>query len=112
MKQPKHRFLWFLLLASLVLSVRVLAVRVPREEANKQVELALEYGDLIKIAEAVSMQPLDLVEQAQAWGMTSLVLLDQDLLEVPYSLLQYAHDHGLILTPQVSNTLRNKDTKT
>lgn len=108
MKQPKHRFLWFLLLASLVLSVRVLAVRVPREEANKQVELALEYGDLVKIAEAVSMQPLDLVEQAQAWGMTSLVLLDQDLLEVPYSLLQYAHDHGLILTPQVSNTLEEQ----
>jgi len=108
MKQPKHIFLWFLILASLVLSIRVLAVRVPREAANKQVELALEYGDLVKIADAVSMQPLELVEQAQEWGMTSLVLLDQDLLEVPFSVLQYAHDYGLILTPQLSNTLEEQ----
>jgi len=105
MKQPKHAFLWLLILASLVLSIRVLAIRVPREESNNQVELALEYGDLVKIATAVSMDPLKLVEQAHDWGMTSLVLLDKDLLEAPMNLLQYANNSGLILTPQLSNTL-------
>ena len=108
MKQPKHAFLWLLILVSLVMSIRILAMRVPREQANNQVELALEYGDLVKIADAVSMDPLKLVEQAQAWGMTSLVLLDQDLLEAPFSLLQYAHNNGLILTPQLSNELEEQ----
>ena len=108
MKQPKHLFLWLLILVSLVMSIRILAIRVPREQANNRVELALEYGDLVKIANAVSLDPLKLVEEAQAWGMTSLVLLDKDLLEAPKSLLQYAWESGLILTPQLSNELEKQ----
>ncbi len=105
MKQPKHVVLWFLIVASLVLSLRVLAVRVPLEENNRNVEIALEYGDLVKIADMVSVDPLEMVKQAQGWGMTSLVLLDRDLMQVDDELLQHARNSGLLLTPQLSNTL-------
>ena len=106
--KTRNKFLWFLLLISLIFSIRVLALRIPNEKASNQVELALEYADLVEIAKRTNQEPIDLVEQAQSWGMTSLVLLDEDFLEPAAEVLQYAKENNLILVPQLSNQLDEK----
>ncbi|MCE5196573.1 MAG: DUF5693 family protein [Negativicutes bacterium] len=108
MKRLRYIPLWIVLAASLVLAGRQLAVRVPFEEANRSVELALEYGDLQKIAASCQMETLQLVAEAQSWGMTTLVLLDEDALAPNADLLAYAKSNDLMLMPQLSNTLLSK----
>ena len=106
--KTRNKFLWFILLISLIFSIRVLALRIPNEKASNQVELALEYADLVEIAKRTNQEPIDLVEQAQSRGMTSLVLLDEDFLEPAAEVLQYAKENNLILVPQLSNQLEEK----
>lgn len=87
------------------MAIRVLVIRSPLERADTNVELALEYADLKEIAHQTGLKPLDLLNQVQEWGITTLVLLDRDFLEPEPELLDYALNHKLILVPQLSNQL-------
>lgn len=109
MKRLRYIPLWIVLAASLVMAGRQLAIRIPFEEANQAVEIALEYGDLEKIAESCQMGTMQLVAEAQDWGMTTLVLLDEDAVEPNAELLAYAKAHDLLLIPQLSNAVMTND---
>ncbi len=107
-KRLRYIPLWIVLVAALVMAGKQLAIRVPYEEANRAVEIALEYGDLQAIAASCQMETLQLVAEAQDWGMTTLVLLDEDALAPNADLLTYAKANDLMLIPQLSNTLAAK----
>lgn len=109
MKRLRYIPLWIVLAASLVMAGRQLAIRIPFEEANQAVEIALEYGDLEKIAESCQMETMQLVAEAQDWGMTTLVLLDEDAVKPNAELLAYAKAHDLLLLPQLSNAVMTND---
>ena len=104
MKQFSIRVVcWFFLCVSLLMALQIHYFRWLTDNANPFVEVALEYGDLRKVAHMSDRDYLELLEEARMAGLTTLVLLDDQALTPNTELLHYVRRNGMHLAVQLSN---------
>lgn len=92
-----------MVMAAFAMACQVLYYRSSFEAEAKGVEIALEYGDLLKIAAMSDREPLELLEEAHLHGLTTLVLLDEQALDPDPGLFDFIKELGMLSALQMSN---------
>ena len=104
MKQLDKRVIILMaFLASLVMSCRILHQRMQVENGLNTVAIAMEYGDVLKMATLTGEDPLYLLDDAREAGLNTLVLLDDQIMYPDEKLLSYINLSGLNTAAQFSN---------
>ena len=104
MKQLDKRVIILMaFLASLVMSCRILYQRMEVESGLNTVAIAMEYGDVLKMASLTGKDPLYLLDDAREAGLNTLVLLDDQIMYPDEKLLNYINLSGMNTAAQFSN---------
>jgi hypothetical protein len=104
MRKINHNYIVALVITfSLIIAVQTIYHRLSFEASFSNVEIALEYGDLLELAELTGQNPLVMLEEFRLSGLTTLVLLDDHAINPDADLLVYLRLTKMVTAVQLTN---------
>ena len=85
------------------MAVQLFIIRQPMQDDARAVEIALDYNDVIKVADMSGRQPLELLEEARQLGLTTVVMLDEQALSPDPLLIEFLQETEMLTALQLTN---------